>query len=96
VARLILSPLARAYCRFQELQADRRALEITNDSDAFASAYSKLAGRRPPNAQPGRLAKWLFAAAPSLAERLALAEAHAQRQAGAEAAASDSTEGPGR
>jgi hypothetical protein len=80
VSLLILSPLEKAYCRFQELQADRLALEITNESEAFVSAYRKLASRSMSAAEPPRLAHWLFDDAPSLAQRLAVAEEYEQEK----------------
>jgi len=72
VTRLLLWPFVRSSLRRQELAADRRALEITKDPEAFASAYRKLALR---GGASGRAARWihrLFDEAPSLSERLDL------------------------
>jgi len=73
-ARAFLHPALNAYSRRQELQADRKALQITGDRNAFVAAYSKLAARRGARNEPPRLAHLLFSGSPTLAQRLAVAK----------------------
>ena len=80
IVRGMLCPLLNACLRRQERQADRRALEITHDPEALVRAYRKLALRRGPAEEPGRLRTWLFQDAPSLGDRLAVIARHADRR----------------
>jgi STE24 endopeptidase len=69
-ARACLQVALNAYSRRQELQADRKAIEITGDAAAFGSAYRKLTERRGAETGPPRWAHFLLADCPTLQERL--------------------------
>jgi Zn-dependent protease with chaperone function len=73
-ARACLQVALNALGRRQELQADRKALQLTGDREAFLSASRKLAARRGAEKEPPRLLHWLLADAPTLRQRLAAAE----------------------
>jgi STE24 endopeptidase len=72
--RACLQPVLNATSRRQELQADRRAIEITGNADAFVAAYRKLAARRGAMKDPPRWAHLLFSGSPTLTQRLAVAK----------------------
>ncbi|HUU59074.1 MAG TPA: M48 family metalloprotease [Phycisphaerae bacterium] len=74
-------PVRKAYSRHQERQALRKALEVTDDGEAFVSAMRKMAGREAAGAEPTLLDKLLFNDHPSLRETLAMAEDYASRRA---------------
>ena len=77
---LLLTPAGLALSRRHERAADRFALEITGDAEAFVSAMRRLGAQNLAEEQPSRLTEWLFLSHPPLAERLAAA--HAWKQAG--------------
>ena len=69
----LLEPLQNGLSRHFERQADRFALESTNDRDAYLSAFSKLAVQNKDDPDPHRLEVVLFHSHPPIAERLAMA-----------------------
>lgn len=73
-ARACLQVALNALGRRQELHADRKALQLTGDREAFLSASRKLAARRGADKDPPRLLHWLLADAPTLRQRLAAIE----------------------
>ncbi|HSK08681.1 MAG TPA: M48 family metalloprotease [Vicinamibacterales bacterium] len=71
----LLLPLANAYSRRVERRADRFALELTGNPAAFAGAMQRLAVLNLAEAEPSRLAVWLFHSHPPVAARIAAARA---------------------
>jgi STE24 endopeptidase len=72
---LVATPLRHAHSRHQERRADRFALRLTGGADAFGTAVRRLSVRHLSEERPSALTRWLFHRHPSVAERLALAEA---------------------
>jgi STE24 endopeptidase len=69
-------PLASAFSReLVERPADRRALALTGRPDAFVSAMRKLAEQNLADPDPPRLIHLLLHSHPSVAERIAMAQA---------------------
>ena len=69
-----LEPLLNSISRHFERQADRFALESTNDREAYLLAFTKLAGQNKDDPNPHRLKVILFHSHPPIAERMAMAE----------------------
>jgi len=69
----LLEPLQNGLSRHFERQADRFAIESTNDREAYLSAFSKLAVQNKDDPDPHRLEVILFHSHPPIAERLAMA-----------------------
>lgn len=67
---LALAPALLAFSRRLESQADLYCLELTGNSDAFASALSRLHHQNLIEADPRRVTEWLFYDHPPLARRL--------------------------
>lgn len=78
---LALLPLANSFSRAQERRADRYALEMTKRADAFVSAMKRLAAQNLAEEQPSRLVELLFHSHPSMASRIAAAQAWGSRHA---------------
>jgi STE24 endopeptidase len=79
---LLATPLRHAQSRRHERRADRFALAMTGAVDAFGAAVARLGARHLAEEHPSALTRWLYHSHPSVAERLALAQAFAQsRQA---------------
>lgn len=76
---LVLTPARRWQSRWQERRADQFALECTGHADAFGAAVRRLGAARLVEDRPSRLTRWLFHRHPTVAERLALAEAFRQK-----------------
>ena len=72
---LALLPLANALSRANERRADRYALEMTGNAQAFASAMRRLAAQNLAEERPSRLVEILFYSHPPVAARLAAARA---------------------
>ena len=72
---LALLPLANALSRANERRADRYALEMTGNAEAFASAMRRLAAQNLAEERPSRLVEILFYSHPPVAARLAAARA---------------------
>lgn len=75
-----LTPLRRAQSRRHERRADLFALECTGHADAFGAAVRRLGAERLSEDRPSRLTRWLFHRHPTVAERLAVAEAFRSRR----------------
>jgi STE24 endopeptidase len=71
---LVALPLVNGYSRWRERRADRYALALTRNSEAFISAMRKLAEQNLAEMQPNRVVEFLFHGHPSIAERIASAE----------------------
>lgn len=65
-----VTPLRHAVSRRQERRADAFALALTGGADAFDAAIRRLASRHLAEERPSPLARWLFHAHPTVAERL--------------------------
>jgi STE24 endopeptidase len=72
---LLTMPLENAVSRWREAMADQYALEVTGKSEAFASAFVRLADQNLGEVEPERWVVWLFHSHPPLGERIAAARA---------------------
>ncbi len=72
---LMLVPLANALSRAHERRADRYALKMTGNPQAFMSAMRRLAVQNLAEERPSRLVEILFHSHPTVAERLETARA---------------------
>jgi Zn-dependent protease with chaperone function len=70
LAFLLLSPVALAYSRMQEHEADRFALDLTRTNRAGAMSFVKLQEENLSNPRPGPLFQFLRASHPSIGERI--------------------------
>jgi STE24 endopeptidase len=72
---LLFMPLANAFSRAHERRADRYALDVTRNADAFITAMRRLASQNLAEEHPSRLVEVLFHSHPSTSARIAAAEA---------------------
>jgi STE24 endopeptidase len=72
---LLMMPLALALSRRHERRADRFALDLTHNPDAFISAMRRLGAQNMAEEHPSRIVQWLFYSHPPLEERLGAARA---------------------
>ena len=75
---LAATPLRHAQSRRHERRADLFALVVTGGSDAFSSAIRRLGAQHLSEERPSAVTRWLFHRHPTVAERLAMAEAYRQ------------------
>ena len=75
---LALQPLANASSRRMERAADRFAIDLTRNPEAFASAMERLGTQNLTEERPPRLARWFFYTHPPVAERVAAARSQTQ------------------
>lgn len=68
---LALVPWLNALSRRHERRADRFALDLTQNPEAFITAMKRLGQQNLAEEQPSRLTEWLFHSHPPLAERIA-------------------------
>lgn len=73
---VVATPVRHALSRRHERRADVFALGITGQSDAFGAAIRRLGARHLAEERPSALTRWLYYRHPSVAERLALADAY--------------------
>jgi Zn-dependent protease with chaperone function len=73
---LVLSPVAFAYSRYQEHQADRFALDLTHANHSAATAFVKLQRENLGNPRPGPVYKIFRSTHPSIGERIDFCNAH--------------------
>jgi STE24 endopeptidase len=71
----LASPLQNAVSRAHERRADRVALELTDNIEAFVCAMRRLGARNLAEDSPALLARLFFHTHPPVAERIAIAEA---------------------
>ena len=71
----LATPIAAAWSRRLERDADRVALEVTRAPDAFVAAMERLGQLNLAERRPGRLRQLLFATHPSLDARIAAGRA---------------------
>ena len=67
---LVLMPIGLALSRRHERRADRFALDLTGNPDAFLSAMRRLGAQNMAEENPSRIVQWLFYSHPPLEERL--------------------------
>ena len=82
---LVMLPAAHALSRAHERSADRFALELTRNPDAFVSAMRRLAAQNLAEERPSKIIEWLFYSHPPIRERIAAAQAFDIRPSNAEA-----------
>ncbi len=70
VSNLFLGPVAMAYSRYQEHEADRFALDLTHANHSGATAFVKLQTENLGNPRPGWVYKVFRASHPSIGERI--------------------------
>ena len=71
----VMVPVAHAMSRAYERSADRFALTLTRNPDAFISAMKRLAAQNLAEEHPSRLVQWLFYSHPPVRERIEAARA---------------------
>ena len=76
----VMVPAAHAMSRAFERRADRFALDLTRNPDAFISAMRRLGAQNMAEERPSRIVQWLFYSHPPLHERIAAAQAFANRR----------------
>lgn len=81
VAWSAVTPVRHALSRRQERRADAFALALTGGADAFDAAIRRLASRHLAEERPSPLARWLFHAHPTVAERLDYTRAYRELRA---------------
>ena len=79
---LAATPIRHAQSRRHERRADLFALVVTDGSGAFSSAIRRLGARHLAEERPSVVTRWLFHRHPTVAERLAMAEAYRQLKVG--------------
>jgi STE24 endopeptidase len=72
---LLTVPLAHALSRAYERRADRFALELTRNPQAFISAMRRLGAQNLAEEDPSTLVQWLFYSHPPIRERIRAAQA---------------------
>ena len=77
VLSFLLLPATNAYSRFNERQADRYCFSALSSVAPFISALNKLGEQNLAERQPSRFVEWFFHSHPSIAKRVAAAEAWA-------------------
>jgi STE24 endopeptidase len=78
----VVTPIVAAWSRRLEREADRVALQVTRDPEAFVAAMERLGQLNLAERQPGRLRELLFATHPSLEARIAAGRAASAGHAG--------------
>ncbi len=74
---LVMVPIAHAMSRAYERGADRFALDLTRNPDAFISAMRRLGAQNLAEEHPSKVVQWLFYSHPPLGERIAAAQSFA-------------------
>jgi STE24 endopeptidase len=74
-ASLVAMPAVRAVSRAHERRADRFALALTRNPEAFVSAMKRLSAQNMAEEHPPKLVEWLFHSHPPISERIAAARA---------------------
>ncbi len=80
VLSFLLLPAMNAFSRFNERQADRYCFSAVPSVAPFISAMRKLGEQNLAEQQPSRFVEWFFHSHPSIAKRVAAAEAWAQAE----------------
>lgn len=79
---LVMVPVAHALSRAIERSADRFALDVTGNPDAFVSAMRRLGVQNLAEERPSKIVQWLFYSHPPLHERILAAQAFTTRSRG--------------
>ncbi|HEY4613497.1 MAG TPA: M48 family metallopeptidase [Bacteroidota bacterium] len=74
VYSLVTMPLSNALSRVHERQADRYAIEVTSNTEAFSNALKKLAKTNLADTAPHPLIEFLFYSHPSIEKRVRFVE----------------------
>ena len=74
VCSFVFLPVANALSRSHERRADRYALEMTRQPEAFISAMKRLSQQNMAEEYPSRLVQWLFYSHPPIRERIDVAK----------------------
>ncbi len=74
ISGFLFGPLSQVVSRYFERQADRYALNLSKNREAFSSALAGIANRNLSNAYPQLWVKILYYSHPPIGERLELAE----------------------
>jgi STE24 endopeptidase len=72
---VVMMPIAHAMSRAFERSADRFALDLTRNPDAFISAMRRLGAQNLAEEHPSRIVQWLFYSHPPIQDRIATAQA---------------------
>ena len=72
---LVMVPAAHAMSRAFERKADRFALTLTRNPNAFISAMRRLGAQNLAEEDPSTLVQWLFYSHPRVRDRIAAAQA---------------------
>ena len=70
LSSLVLTPVAFAYSRYQEHEADRFALDLTHDESLRRHGVREASGREPEQSPAGPHLQDLPATHPSIGERI--------------------------
>ena len=73
---LLASPLMNLLSRLSEYRADRFAIDLTGNRDAFMSGLRRFAAQNLAEQRPTALVKWFFFSHPPVTERLAAVSSH--------------------
>ena len=73
---LVMLPAAHAMSRSYERSADRFALDLTKNPNAFISAMRRLGAQNLAEDHPSKLTQWLFYSHPPMRERIAAAQSY--------------------
>ena len=76
---VVSAPIVNALSRWHERRADRYALRVTGNLDAFVSGLRRVSAQYLAEERPSRLVEWLFHSHPPLAARMAGARAAASK-----------------
>jgi STE24 endopeptidase len=74
VVSYIFRPLGSAFSRYYERRADRGALNLTGNADAFVSLIAKFCNEQLSIAYPNRIVEWYKYSHPSPGKRIAFGE----------------------
>jgi STE24 endopeptidase len=76
VYSLVTMPLENAYSRWREVRADRYALEVTQNGEAFATAFTRMANQNLAEVDPEPWVEFLLYSHPALNKRIAMARGY--------------------
>lgn len=72
----LVSPIENAVSRYQEMRADKYAIELTKDREAAVSAFQQLAKAGLSQVHPPTLVKWFRYTHPTILERIHFIKTH--------------------
>jgi STE24 endopeptidase len=74
IISLCILPIQNCLSRHLEKEADEYALQNTNKTDAFETAFTKLAIQNKANINPNKIIAWLFYSHPPIKDRIEFAK----------------------